>query len=682
MEIKYPEIYEESYKILKSVYGDDANFRDGQYEAIEATMTNKRTLVVQRTGWGKSLVYFMCTKMFRRMNRGFTMVISPLLVLMENQAEMAKKLGIRCDVLNSTVKDRRSEILEDLANDKLDLIFITPETLFKDDVQNRLHQFNIGLFVVDEAHCISDWGHDFRLEYGKIGKIINTLSSNVAVLATTATANDRVINDLQKQFNEDVFVSCGPLSRKSLHIQVLNLQNKIDRYAWLLENLNKIPGTGIIYCLTQRDCDYLADFLSKNNISAMSYYSKSEEMEETNQIALDNFKNNRIKAIVATVKLGMGYDKDDISFVIHYQSPSNIVAYYQQIGRAGRNIDDAYIFLMSGKEDEDINNYFIDTAFPTRYEAEKVISSIESRDGSKKSEIVNDVNARIGRIEKALSFLESEGFVRKDKLYYRTPKAFVYDDKHYDSVTNIRKAELLQMKQLIETNDCYSKFCVNCLDDKTAENCGKCSNCTGKDIIEGLTLSLESRDKAAEYINALILEIEPRKRWPNGKKIDYILENGICLFKYGDPGYGQMVKEGKYLNKEQFCDELVAKAANVLRERMDLTGYAITNVSSLRSNLVADFAMRLANKLGLKYVNLLEKSDASPQKEMENSTYQCSNALNSFRVKACNDMPQKLILVDDVVDSKWTLTVCGYLLMQAGCEQVIPFALADSSSKE
>lgn len=682
MEIQYPELYAESYKTLKSIYGDNAIFREGQYEAIEATMTNRRTLVVQRTGWGKSLVYFMCTKMFRRMNRGFTMVISPLLALMENQAEMAKKLGIRCDVLNSTVKDRRSEILDDLATDKLDLIFITPETLFKEEVQKRLPELNIGLFVVDEAHCISDWGHDFRLEYGKIGKIINTLSSNVAVLATTATANDRVIKDLQKQFNEDVFVSRGSLSRKSLHIQVLDLQNKVDRYAWLLENLNKIPGTGIIYCLTQRDCDYLADFLSKNNISAMSYYSKSQDMEQTNEEALDNFKNNRIKAIVATVKLGMGYDKGDISFVIHYQSPSNIVAYYQQIGRAGRNIDDAYIFLMSGKEDEDINNYFIDTAFPSRYEAEKVIRSIESRDGSKKGEIINDVNARKARIEKTLYFLENEGVIRKDKLYYRTPKAFVYDEKHYNSVTNIRKIELLQMKQLIETNECYSKFCVNCLDDKTAENCGKCSNCTGKDIINGLSISLESREKAAEYINALILEIEPRKRWPNGKKIDYILKKGICLSKYGDPGYGQMVKDGKYLNKEQFCDELVAKTANVLKERLDLSGYAITNVSSLRSNLVADFAKRLANKLGIKYVDLLEKTVAKPQKEMENSTYQCNNALNSFSVKSCNDMPQKLILVDDVVDSRWTLTVCGYLLMKAGCEQVIPFALADSSSKE
>lgn len=683
MEIKFPKLYSYSYGLLKSIYGEKAAFREGQYEAIEATMTNRRTLVVQRTGWGKSLVYFMCTKMFRKMNRGFTMVISPLLVLMENQAEMAKALGIRCDVLNSTVKDRRGEILQALSNNELDLIFVTPETLFNDEVQAKIPEFNIGLFVIDEAHCISDWGHDFRLEYGKIGKIISGLPSNIAVLATTATANDRVVDDLKKQFNEDVFISRGPLSRESLHIQVIDLQNKIDRYAWLLENLNKLPGTGIIYCLTQRDCDYLADFLTKNGISAMPYYSKNSDKEYTNEIALDKFRKNKIKAIVATVKLGMGYDKGDISFVIHYQSPSSIVAYYQQIGRAGRNIDDAYIFLMSGKEDEDINNYFIETAFPTRYEAQSVIASVESRNGSRISEIIADVNAKRGRIEKALSFLINEGFVRKDRqFYYRTPKPFVYDEDHYNRIKSIRRNELLQMKQLIETSDCYSRFCVNCLDDKTEELCGKCANCTGKDIIDGLSLSFNSREKAAEYINALILEIEPRRMWPDCKKIGHILEKGICLSKYGDPGYGQLVKEGKYSIRSQFCDELVAKAASVLKERIDLNGYVITNVPSLRSNIVADFSERLAAKLGIRYVELLQKSPASPQKEMENSAHQCDNALSSFSVKTNEYIPQKLILVDDVVDSRWTLTVCGYLLMDAGCSRIIPFALADSGSKE
>ncbi len=682
MQIRFPEIYEKSRLILKNVYGETAEFRKGQYEAIEATMTKKRTLVVQRTGWGKSLVYFMCTRMFREENRGFTMVISPLLVLMENQAEMARRLDIRCDVLNSTTRDRRSDILNLLARDELDLVFITPETLFNEEVQRQLPNFNIGLFVVDEAHCISDWGHDFRLEYGKIGRIINGLPSNVAVLATTATANDRVIKDLKEQLKEEVFVSRGPLSRDSLHIQVLNLQNKADRYAWILENINKIPGTGIIYCLTQRDCDYLSDFLNNNNIPTRTYYSGSQTKEIENEVALRLFQNNEIKAIVATIKLGMGYDKGDISFIIHYQAPSNIVAYYQQIGRAGRNINDAYIFLMSGKEDEDINNYFIDTAFPTRSEAEAVIKSVENRDGSKAGEIYEDVNVRKARIDKTLSFLENEGFIRKDnRLYYRTPKSFFYDEEHYNNVTKIRRQELAQMNRLIETTECYSKFAINCLDDKTAENCGKCSNCIGKDIIENLTLSFEAKDNASRYINSRILDIKPRKQWPNRTKISFVAETGICLSKYGDPGYGQLVKEGKYSKHQSFSDELVVKSAKVLASKFNLAGYSITNIPSLRSELVANFTKRLAEKLKLNYVSLLEKTDAQPQKEMENSEHQYNNAWNSFNIKDVN-IPKKLILVDDIVDSGWTLTVCAYKLMDNGCETVVPFALADSSSKE
>ena len=352
MKIPYsnPEIYAKASLILRQLYGEKATFRDGQYEAIEATMTKRRTLVVQRTGWGKSLVYFICTKLMRSEHRGVTLVVSPLLVLMENQMEAAEKMGLRCDVLNSTVKDRRKDILTAIEQDEVDLVFVTPETLFSEDVQSHIRNFRIGLFVIDEAHCISDWGHDFRLEYGNLRKIVAQLPENVPILATTATANNRVVSDLCAQLGNDVFISRGPLTRDSLYIQILNKPDKIERYAWMLENIPKLPGSGIIYCLTQRDCDYLAEFLNKNRISAAAYYSRNgEDGADLNCAIEEKFRKNKLKVIVATIKLGMGYDKGDIAFVIHYQMPSNIVSYYQQIGRAGRSIDKAYIFLMYGK---------------------------------------------------------------------------------------------------------------------------------------------------------------------------------------------------------------------------------------------------------------------------------------------------------------------------------------------
>ena len=682
-------IYEQADQIIKGLYGPSAKFRDGQYEAIEATMTRKRVLVVQRTGWGKSLVYFVCTKLMRKENKGVTMVVSPLLVLMENQIEAATKMGLRCDVLNSTVKDRRAEILNSLENDELDLILVTPETLFSDEVQRKLKNIKIGLFVIDEAHCISDWGHDFRLEYGDLKTVISSLPPAVPILATTATANDRVVSDLEKQLGNNVFVSRGPLTRESLSIQVLEMPDRITRYAWILENINKLPGSGIIYCLTQRDCDYLSDFLKKNGINAEAYYSRDgEDGALLNKDIEEKFRRNEIKAIVATIKLGMGYDKGDIAFVIHYQMPSNIVSYYQQIGRAGRNIDRAYTFLMFGKEDEDILYYFVDTAFPTEKEATDVMGYISCNDGVKQNQIYSALNQKKSRLDKAISFLTHEGFIMKERqLYYATPKPFVYDKEHYEAVSATRIREMEQMKKLATTTTCYSKFVVECLDDHSAYECGHCANCLGRDILPSKP-STASIHIAEAYINGLILEIPTRKRWPSTDytgKINIPIPNniGLCLAKYGDPGYGELVKRDKYSSKKRFCDELVGKSAKVLRPLVNEKEIKyITCVPSLRSDIVIDFSKRLAESLGLTFVELLKKSNTLQQKEMQNSSYQCGNAMHSFSLLDGVEVPDRVLLVDDVVDSRWTLTACGYYLSQGGCGEIYPFALADSSQKE
>lgn len=693
---KDSEIYSKAYEILKCLYGPTAEFRDGQYEAIEATLTNKRSLVVQRTGWGKSLVYFICTKILRERKAGVTLVISPLLALMDNQIEAAQKVNLKCDVLNSTVKERKSEIIQNLVDGTLDLVLITPETLFTADIKNKIvdGEIKIGLMVIDEAHCISDWGHDFRLKYMRLKNVIQYLPANVPLLATTATANDRVVNDLKKQLGGDVFVSRGPLSRESLSIQILNIQNKIDRYAWILENINKLPGSGIIYCLTQRDCDYLSNFLNEKGICAVPYYSSDNIDATTNLLA---FSKNEVKVIVSTIKLGMGYDKGDIAFVIHFQMPANIVSYYQQIGRAGRNIGRAYTFLMYGTEDEEILNYFIRTAFPAQDDMRAVFDSInESDNGLKEAEIKAAINLREKKIDKALMFLENDGLIRfdiADKKYYATGKPFFYDGTHYNEVTQMRYKEMNQLKELIRTNQCYSKFVVNSLDDYTADACGKCKNCCPENSFPE-TVSDASREIAAQYMERLIMPIEPRKKWitcsiPNlGNSFIKIEETkvfnkeGICLAKYGDAGYGELVKRDKY-HGDKFCDELIGKSSKVLKTLIDTNGIKyITNVPSLRSNMVETFTKRLAERCGLEYISVLGKKAAPQQKEMENSAHQLANAYESFFVIDGSNIPDKVILVDDIVDSKWTFTVCGYRLMEQGCKEVYPFALADSSQKE
>ncbi|MBR6053327.1 MAG: RecQ family ATP-dependent DNA helicase [Clostridia bacterium] len=689
MTVRNEAVFKRASEVLRSLYGDGAAFRDGQYEAIEATLTEKRTLIVQKTGWGKSLVYFTCTKLMREAGQGVTLVVSPLLVLMQNQVEAAEKMGIRCDVLNSTVKDRFSDILASLKRDETDLILITPETLFGDEVQRALKDVRIGLFVIDEAHCISDWGHDFRLNYGNLRSVIARLPANVPVLATTATANDRVIEDLEKQLGGKVYVSRGPLTRESLAIQVIRMPDKIDRYAWILKTVPLLPGSGIIYCLTKRDCRYLSDFLNDNGISARPYYSEgTEEGEQQNREAEKLFQNNEIKVIVATVKLGMGYDKGDISFVIHFQTPQNIVSYYQQIGRAGRNIPLAYVFLLCGKEDRDIIDYFIDTAFPTEDETDRLMDLIENNDGITLSRIREKMNIRNDRLAKALAFLENDGFIRKDdrRLYYATPKQYRYDREKYDKITAIRRAEAEQMKAVTETDRCYSQTVVWALDDKTATPCGKCANCLGRELYPSV-VEEEYREIAIEYLNRIEIRIEPRKRWAckvaESTVIPFVNQVGLCLSRYGDAGYGEAVKQDKYSKAKRFRDELVAKSAEILlplvkEKEID----CVTCVPSLRSDLVRDFAIRLAEALGLPFADLLQKTGARQQKEMENSEHQFRNAFESFSAVPSAKTPEKALLVDDIVDSRWTMTVCGFRLMEAGCAEVYPFALADSSLSE
>lgn len=680
------EIHDQSTEILHSLYGGDAVFREGQYEAIEATLTHRRTLVVQKTGWGKSLVYFVCTKILRNQGKGVTMVVSPLLVLMENQFEAAQKLGLHCEIMNSTTKSDREEQIQKLKDGAVDIVLITPETLFSDEIQQVIGDISIGLFVVDEAHCISDWGHDFRLEYSRLNRVINNIPYNVPVLGTTATANDRVIDDLKKQFGDNVYVSRGSLMRKSLSIQILKLSSAAERYTWILENVPKLPGSGIIYCLTQRNCDNLADFLKQNGINALSYHSGLDKEKIT--YAEQAFRNNKIKVLVATIKLGMGYDKGDIAFVIHYQQPANIVAYYQQIGRAGRNIDRAYTFLMCGKEDSTIQDYFIETAFPTEEEARQVYSCVyaNAESGIKAKEIEKFVNIRKNRIDKALMFLVNEGMaVREHFVYYPTLKSFRYNKEHYEAVRAVRRREQKNMKELTETSMCLSRFVVNCLDDMTEQNCGICQNCLGYAEFPSKP-DKEAVKAAQQYLNSIIIPIEPRKQFPNkdfigGVKIPQPNQAGICISKYGDQGYGMMVQEGKYGNPAGFCQQLIDKSARELRSVVENNRItAITCVPSLRSTIVPDFAEALAEKLGLPFKVLLKKSGTVQQKEMDNNYFQCDNAWRSFSLASEEDLSdEKIILVDDIVDSRWTLTVCGYLLSQAGCQFVFPFALASSS---
>ena len=684
-------IQESILSMLKQAYGSTAEFRDGQYEAIEATLTNKRTLVVQKTGWGKSLVYFLSTKYNRSLKKGVTLIVSPLLVLMENQITAGKLLELKCGVLNSTIKEReeRQNIISKLKENQFDVFFITPETLFSDEFQAIIGSVNIGLFVIDECHCISDWGHDFRVEYSNLFKVINYLPINVPVLGTTATANNRVVDDLKKQFGNDVYISRGPLTRDSLHIEIVRAQSKAKRYAWLVKNVPKLPGSGIIYCLTQRDCQQLSDYLNQRGILAMPYYS-DKNLEEQNHLAERKLMNNEIKVLVSTIKLGMGYDKPDISFVIHYQQPGSVVAYYQQIGRAGRSIKDAYCYLLTGQEDQDILNYFIENAFPTNEQAYRIIHALENSDGLSRVQLETKCNIEQSKLVQFITLLENEDFIYKnDTKYYRSAKKYMYNGDHYQAVKQMKYAEKEAMKGYIETEKCLSRYIVNLLDDDTDVNCGKCYNCMAGSILPTVVVpSLDEISVVAEYLDSIYIKIEPRKRWPQTNMgldekmvITYQNEYGVALARYGDIGYGQMVSHDKY-HASGYREELISKSVQVLQSYVKINKIThITIVPSFRNTKVNQFAKEIAKRLNLQYVELFSKKESPEQKKMQNSYFQAKNVIESVFLTKDLVVPKHILLVDDIVDSRWTLTVCGWLLKQAGAVVVVPYCLADSSEK-
>jgi len=409
---------------LREILGAGAQFRDGQWEAIEALVSHRqRILVVQRTGWGKSLVYFIATRLLRQQRMGTTLLISPLLSLMRNQIQAAADWGLRADTINSSNREEHERVERLLLTGKLDLLLISPERLANDQFQRDIwpaFSQRIGLLVIDEAHCISDWGHDFRPNYRRIMRVLDDLRPATPVLGTTATANDRVVADVAEILGANLNVQRGPLTRDSLRLYVYpEPRDHAYRLTLLSHLLNNIPGSGIVYCTTTRDCRFVAEWLQQQGFNAKPYYADVEEETDENRVELEQqLLRNEVKALVASVALGMGFDKPDLHFVIHYQLPGSIISYYQQIGRAGRGIDQAHIILMHGDGDEDIQRHFIETAFPQPEHIEAAITALAQSGPVTQTELQRFVNVNRSMLDKILTHLEVEKIIEKRKSDY------------------------------------------------------------------------------------------------------------------------------------------------------------------------------------------------------------------------------------------------------------------------
>ena len=680
-------IEERALAHLKRLAGPDAEFREGQLEAIAFLVEQRRrVLCVQRTGWGKSAVYFVATALLREQGSGPTLLVSPLLALMRNQVLAAQALGLEARTINSSNQEDWEPIAQELARDEVDLLMISPERLNNPGFRREvLPDFvdRVGLLVVDEAHCISDWGHDFRPDYRRIAALLPTLGDDVAVLCTTATANDRVVADVEAQLQTDagaLLTIRGTLERESLRLEVVDLPGSAERLAWLATHVPNLPGSGIVYCLTIRDVDLVTDWLRKQGVVAESYSGDSDP--ESRPAVESRLLNNEVKCVVATSALGMGYDKPDLGFVVHYQSPGSPIAYYQQVGRAGRKLDQAHAVLLRGFEDRQIQDYFINVAFPPEQRVREVLDMLESSQGAQSlPAIEQQVNVRRGRLEAMLKVLEVEGAVARERSKWsRTSEPWEYDADRVERVTAVRRDEQKAMEDYALGEVCLMQFLRGTLDDPDSEPCGRCAVCTEPLFADPGPPELVRA--AVAFVRGRPVKFEPRKRWIGARKgnvkNDERPEVGRALSYANDPGWGRRVVSQR--EQGAFDDDLVEAARALIADWPTGAGWVTAVPSRRNPTLVHDFAARLARALELPFKPLVgTRREAPPQGQMENSAQQADNVDGVFAIDpSAAPSTEPVLLIDDLRASGWTLTEVSALLLRNGSGPVYPFVLAVS----
>jgi ATP-dependent DNA helicase RecQ len=693
---------------LRALAGSGARLRDDQWTAIRALVAERRrALVVQRTGWGKSAVYFVATALLRASGAGPTVIVSPLLALMRNQVDAAARAGIHARTINSANLEEWEQVHAEIRDGKVDVLLVSPERLnnpgFRDNVLPRLTK-TAGLIVIDEAHCISDWGHDFRPDYRRIRTLLATLPADIPVLATTATANERVTVDVAEQLgtgeDRDVLVLRGPLDRESLRLSVVSLPAAPMRLAWLAANLGSgaLPGSGIIYTLTVAAAYETAAFLREQGIEVTAYSGKDDQAQRL--AAEDDLLANRVKALVATSALGMGFDKPDLGFVVHLGAPQSPVAYYQQIGRAGRGVERADVVLLPGREDRDIWAYFASLAFPPERQVRATLETLaEAGRPMSTAAIETHVDLSRGRLESMLKVLDVDGAVtRTTGGWAATGQPWSYDGERYQRVAGERSREQQAMLAYQATDDCRMEFLRRELDDPEAAACGRCDNCTGQP--RSADVPADGAEAAQRQLSRPGVEVTPRKMWPSGMKdlgIDAAgkipaaraAEPGRALGRFTDVGWGGTLRglladgspDGPVT--KQLTDAVVQVLAAWDWAQRPMS--VVTMPSRSRPDLVTSFGERIAAIGRLSYLGALDYTTPDgPGPRRHNSAQRLAAVWRALTVPA--DLKAAIaassgpvLLVDDQIDTGWTMTVAAALLRDAGAPAVLPLALATAA---
>ncbi|TDE18757.1 RecQ family ATP-dependent DNA helicase [Actinomadura sp. 6K520] len=684
---------DEAERCLRALAGDHARLRDDQWTAISALVVERRrALVVQRTGWGKSAVYFVATRLLRERGAGPTVIVSPLLALMRNQIEAAVRAGINARTINSSNTGDWEQVFAEVEAGAVDVLLVSPERLnnpdFRDLVLPKLAA-GAGLVVVDEAHCISDWGHDFRPDYRRLRTLLAELPPGIPVLATTATANARVTRDVAEQLaGDDALVLRGALERDSLHLAVVTLPTAEQRIAWLGEHLADLPGSGIIYTLTVAAAHEITGYLRDRGHEVAAYSGQTEQAERLQ--AEQDLQDNKLKALVATSALGMGYDKPDLGFIVHVGAPQSPVAYYQQIGRAGRGVDRAEVILLPGREDRDIWAYFASLAFPPEPVVRDTLNVLEAAGRPLSTGALEpQVDLNRARLEMMLKVLDVDGAVRRVKGGWTSTGApWAYDRERYERVTAARRREQRAMLDYISTSACREEYLRRQLDDPAAAPCGRCDNCTGRHWPADVTR--EGATQARDRLHRPGVDVPPRRMWPTGVKddlgvsgrIELQAETGRALGRLTDIGWGNRLRDLFAGGDTDVPDDLVNAVVKVLSAwdwPARPTG-VVTIGSRSRPRLVGTFGHRIAEIGRLPHLGeLTPLGDPVPRRH--NSAQRLRSVWHSLAVPAdlagaLAETPGPVLLVDDRIETGWTMTVATRLLRESGAGPILPLVLA------
>ncbi|WP_396930048.1 RecQ family ATP-dependent DNA helicase [Mycolicibacterium sp.] len=687
----------DAQKILEQLAGPHAVLRDDQWTAIEALVVHRRrALVVQRTGWGKSAVYFVAAKLLREQGRGPTVIVSPLLALMRNQVAAAQRAGVRAATINSGNVTEWDDIHRQVAAGDLDVLLVSPERLNNPDFRVQVLPSlaaDAGLVVVDEAHCVSDWGHDFRPDYRRIRTLIAELGSGIPVLATTATANDRVVADVAAQLGVgggDTVVLRGGLDRESLHLSVVKVPTAVGRVAWIAAQLNSLEGSGIIYTLTVAAARDLAAVLTEQGHQVAAYTGASDPAERE-QMEVDLLE-NRVKALVATSALGMGFDKPDLGFVIHLGAPQSPIAYYQQVGRAGRATARAEVILLPGPEDAEIWSYFSSVAFPPEVLVRKVIGALDPERPLSTPALEPLVDLGRTRLEMVLKVLDVDGAVQRVKGgWISTGQQWTYDEERYRTLDAARRREQQAMLDYQNSTSCRMAFLRAQLDDPelaAQDRCGRCDNCAGSRF--SAMVDERALDAANDRLRQCGVELAPRRIWPtgmaklgvdlNGRIDDGPLE-GRAIGRLTDLGWGPRLRRLLDAPDGPVPEEFVRAAIAVLADwRWESRPDAVMGLdSSTHPILIRSVVDRLGQVGRLTNAGTLHYRPTRRPVTAVNSAYRVAALHDAWQepdLAALQQVPQTVLLVDDFTDTGWTLTTAARCLRRAGVSQVLPFALA------